>query len=93
MLVERGGKMTPTHHEHSIKRGDIVYFAVYSERLDEAHDWLHERGWTPVVEEEQAEEPEGEGTEDAQQVQDPDRSPDPAIPGGPTEKSLRKAGS
>jgi hypothetical protein len=45
LLVLRAGKLMPTHDGHALKRGDVVYLALFAEKLAGAQEWLRKRGW------------------------------------------------
>jgi NhaP-type Na+/H+ or K+/H+ antiporter len=77
LMIERAGKLTPAYQGHSIKIGDVVHVALFSEKLGEARSWLLDRGWSVFEsEEEPAAPPESESP--AQ----PGPEPEAAMPAG-----------
>lgn len=48
LITWRGDKVFPTHGEAGVNLDDIVHFAVFSERRDEAREWLTAHGWRPA---------------------------------------------
>jgi hypothetical protein len=53
LVVWRNEKIFPAHAGVTLQVGDIVHFAVYDQRRQEAHDWLREQGWSPEFSTEQ----------------------------------------
>ena len=48
LVVWRGVKVFPANTEDRLQQGDIVHFAVFSERQEEARAWLAEHGWSAI---------------------------------------------
>ncbi len=48
LVVWRGVKVFPANTEDCLQQGDVVHFAVFSERQEEARAWLAEHGWSAV---------------------------------------------
>jgi len=49
LVVRRGAKVFPANTEDRLQQGDVVHFAVFNERREEARAWLAERGWGEVA--------------------------------------------
>ncbi len=49
MVRVRKGKAALVHSGTDFRQGDVVFFAVFGERRDEADAWLNGRGWQPVA--------------------------------------------
>jgi len=45
LITWRVDKVFPTHDAAGVKHGDVVHFAIFSERRDEAREWLVANGW------------------------------------------------
>ena len=50
LVVRRGGRVFPANDRDDPKVGDLVHFAVFRDRRDEAREWLAGQGWKPVDE-------------------------------------------
>ncbi len=49
LVVWRGAKVFPANTEDGLLQGDVVHFAVFNERREEARAWLSEHGWCAVA--------------------------------------------
>ena len=49
LVAWRGLKVFPANTEDRLQQGDVVHFAVFNERREEARAWLTKHGWCAVA--------------------------------------------